>query len=230
MDKIMNVINDIWAIGLVRFIVFIVIGFVLGLVASILVTKLLSLLKLDKKLEKLGVNEGPVGTSMSLIGKLVFLIVFLMFLPQALGALGITNATGPINGFVSAFVGYLPKIVAAAILLYVGIFLAQIIGQRIAVQRNRGLLRVVKLHPILLVTQHQIAVIGHHLGDHKGRGFFNHLGYANILPCFGRIGAWLTWAFGIGSAGAEQRQQHGGDAKKYQNSFHGIVTFHEKIR
>ncbi len=132
-DTVMGYIRDVWAIGFVRFIVYLLVAFLAGGIASWVVRKLLKLLKLDKKLDKWGVNEGALGTSMKFVGKLVFLIVFLLFLPNALEAIGITSVTGPINGFVSTFINYLPNIVAAIILVYVGVLVAQILGQIVSV-------------------------------------------------------------------------------------------------
>lgn len=132
-DKIMGYLEDIWAIGLVRFIIYLVIAFLVAGIASWLVTKLFKLVKLDKKFDKWGLNEGQFGTSMKFVGKLVYLIVFLLLLPNALEAIGITSVTGPINGFVTSIINYLPNIIAAVILVYVGILVAQILGQVVSV-------------------------------------------------------------------------------------------------
>lgn len=133
MEKVMEIIQSIWAIDLVRFIVYLLVAFIAAGVAKLIVTKLLKLIKLDKKFDKWGINEGQVGTSMSFVGKLVYLIVFLLFLPSALEALGIEGASAPITGFVSTFIDYLPRIIAAVIVVYVGIFVAQILGHIVAV-------------------------------------------------------------------------------------------------
>ena len=133
MENVLNVIKQIWSISLVQFIVYLGIAFLAAWICKIIVVKLLRLLKLDKKLDKWGVNEGHVGTSMKFIGKLTFLIVFLLFLPTALNSLGIQSVNEPINSFVGAFIGYLPKIIAAGILIYVGIFIAIILGQVVSV-------------------------------------------------------------------------------------------------
>jgi hypothetical protein len=143
-DKFMDVVESIWAIDLVRFIVYLLLAFVFAAIAKFVAVKLLKLIKLDKLLDKWGVNEGYVGTSLSLVGKLVYIIVFLLFLPSALNALGLHEVSGPISGMVSQFVNYLPNIVAAGILIYVGIFIALIIGQIVAV-----LLRKTKLDSLL---------------------------------------------------------------------------------
>ena len=133
MDQIMEIIEQIWAIDLVRFIVFLLAAFIAAGIAKLLVTKVLKLIKVDKLFDKWGINDGPVGTSMNFVGRLVYLIVFLMFLPSALDALGLTSVSDPISGFVTSFVDYLPRIIAAVILVYVGIFVALIVGQIVKV-------------------------------------------------------------------------------------------------
>ena len=133
MDKFMEIVEKIWSIDLVRFLVYLIIAFLAAGIAKFIVTKLLKLVKLDKLLDKWGVNEGQIGTSMSLVGKLVYIIVFLLFLPSALSSLGLVEVSGPISGLASQFISYLPNIIAAGILLYVGIFVAIIIGQIVAV-------------------------------------------------------------------------------------------------
>ena len=133
MDKFMNVVNQIWAINLVRFIVYLALAFGAAALACWLVTKLLKLVKLDKKFDKWGINEGVAGTSMKFVGKLVYLIVFLIFLPSALEAIGVHSVSSPLGQFVSTFISYVPKIIAAVILVYVGILVAQILGQIVSV-------------------------------------------------------------------------------------------------
>ena len=133
MDKFMQIVDQIWAISLVRFVVYLLLAFTVAGITKFIVTKLLKLIKLDKVFDKWGINEGPVGTSMSLIGKLVYIIVFLLFLPPALNALGLHSVSGPVSSIASSFINYLPNIIAAGILVYVGIFIAIIIGQIVAV-------------------------------------------------------------------------------------------------
>lgn len=154
MDKIMEIIQNIWSIGLVQFIVYLALAFLVAALAQIIVVSLLKLLKLDKKFDKWGINEGRVGTSLSLIGKLVFLVVFLLFLPPALNALGLSSVAGPLSGIVSSIVGYLPNLLGAGILLYVGILLAIIIGQLLGV-----LLSKTKIDSIITRNEDKKAVL-----------------------------------------------------------------------
>lgn len=132
-ERFLFTLREIWAIGLLRFVVFLVLAFVAANVVSKLVTKLLKKLKLDEKLDKWGIHEGTAGTSMKFIGKLVYLLVFLAFLPSALEAIGIGSIAGTISRFVSAFVDYLPNILAAVVLVYVGVLVARLLGQVVSV-------------------------------------------------------------------------------------------------
>ena len=131
--KIGNILSSIWANAFIKALVFLIIAFVAAGLASFLAKKLCRMLKLDAKLDKWGVNEGQVGTSINFIGKLVYLIVFLLFLPAALNALGLEGVSEPITGFVSTCIGYLPNILFALILIFVGIFVGQILAQIVTV-------------------------------------------------------------------------------------------------
>ena len=133
MDKFLEIVNKIWAIGVVRFLVYIALAFLAAGIASWLVKKVLKLIKLDKKLDKWGVDGGVFGTFTKFIGKIVFLVVFLLFLPSALEAIGVTSASGPISGLANTFISYIPNIIAAAVLIYVGVMVAQILGQIVSV-------------------------------------------------------------------------------------------------
>ena len=133
MSEFLYTLQNIWSIGFVRFLVFLVLAFVAAKIVSGLVTKLLKALKLDEKFDKWGIHEGTAGTSMQFVGKLVYLVVFLSFATNALEAIGVTAIANPIGNFVSAFVHYLPNVVAAVVLVYVGILVAQILGQIVSV-------------------------------------------------------------------------------------------------
>lgn len=132
-EDLMYYWNNIWSVGLVRFVVFLALAFVAATVAGKVVSKLLKLVKLDEKFDKWGINEGAAGTSTKFIEKLVYLVVFLCFVPSALSAIGINSVAESVSNFVYAFIGYIPNIIAAVILVYVGVLVAQILGQIVSV-------------------------------------------------------------------------------------------------
>ncbi len=152
MDKFLETVRDIWSISFVQALVYLIVAFVAAGVASALVKGLCKVLKLDAKLDKLGVNEGQVGTSIKFIGKLVYLVVFMLFLPSALSALGLHAVSAPITGFVSTIVNYIPNIIAALILVFVGIYIGQLITQIV----------------IVLLAKTKIDVIAQKMGAKEG--------------------------------------------------------------
>ena len=62
----------------------------------------------------------------SIIGNLVFAIVFLLFLPGALDKLGVDSVASPISGMARKFVEFIPRIIAAIIIVVFGYFLSKL--------------------------------------------------------------------------------------------------------
>ena len=128
MDKFLESVEKLWDNSLIKALVYLALAFILAALASFITKKIFKFIKLDAKLDKWGVNEGQDGTAAKFIGKLVFLIVFLLFLPAVLGALGLESVSKPISDFAATFIDYLPNIIAAALLIFVGIFVGQILS------------------------------------------------------------------------------------------------------
>ena len=57
-NSIMGWVDRIWSIGFVQFLVYLALAFIAGWIASAIVKAIFKGLKLDKKLDKWGVNEG----------------------------------------------------------------------------------------------------------------------------------------------------------------------------
>lgn len=126
MDNFLNTLNEIWEISFVRALAYLLIALVLGWIASFIVRKLLTLV-IPKSRQRKWEERG--STAVKLTGKLIFLIVFLLFLPSVLEALGLESVSDPITEFASTFLSYIPNIVAAAILIFIGIFIGQILEE-----------------------------------------------------------------------------------------------------
>ncbi len=133
MDKILETIKKIWDNNFVKAAAYLVLAIVVAWIAALIVKKLFKLVGLDKKLDKWGVRSGQEKGASKFIGKLTFLIVFLLFFPAVLDALGLRGVTEPIMKFVDTFISYIPNIIAAAVLIFVGIFIGQILSEVIAV-------------------------------------------------------------------------------------------------
>ena len=123
--------------SVVTAIILLIVAYLAAMIAKGIVVKGLKLLKLEKYTDKLGVVDEVTGSSLEFIGKLVFVIVFLMFLPAVLDRLGMQNVSNTISGLVSQFVNFIPNILAAILILVFGVFIAKIIRQLIASMLKR---------------------------------------------------------------------------------------------
>ena len=124
MDKILDTVEKLWQNPIVKSLIYLAIAIVSAWISAFIVKRILRLFKFDSW----GINEGQSGTALKFIGKLTFLIVFLLFLPAVLGALGLEGISDPITDFASTFINYIPNIIAAAILIFLGIFIGQILS------------------------------------------------------------------------------------------------------
>lgn len=131
MDKILEMLDTLWESPFVKALAYLIIALVSAFIISFIVKKIFRFTGLEKKLDSWGINEGERGTAQKFIGKLVFLIVFLLFLPSVLGALGLESVSEPITDFANVFISYIPRIIAATILVFIGIFVGRILSRLI---------------------------------------------------------------------------------------------------
>lgn len=116
--------------SLIYAVLLLILAFIVAKIAKNIVIKALKHLKFERFTDKLGVADEASGSSLEFIGKLVYIIVFLLFMPGVLSKLGFQgDATSPITSLVTQFFGYVPNIIAAAIIVAIGLFVARIIKQ-----------------------------------------------------------------------------------------------------
>lgn len=102
-----------------------------GIIASIAqscVKKLLGKKKISEFLAKVDGNEGA-GSTATFIAKLVYLIVFLMFVPGIMGMLHADSVGQPVLALLNSVWGFVPNILAAIIVLLVGSSIARLVRQ-----------------------------------------------------------------------------------------------------
>jgi hypothetical protein len=110
----------------------IILAFIAYIVATIVRSVVVSALGAANLDARMGNVSGQAG-SMSLtktIGEIVFYLIFLIFLPGILAALGLDSVLAPISALVNSIVGAIPNIIAAAVLLIISYFIGTIL-QRI---------------------------------------------------------------------------------------------------
>lgn len=112
----------VWAV------LILLVAFIVASIVKSLVLKLIDKTKLQDVLTKAD-TEGKPGSAKEFIGKLVYLLVFLLFVPGIFSALGLGNVMSPISHILDTIWGYVPNVVAAAIVLVVGNLIAKLVRQ-----------------------------------------------------------------------------------------------------
>ncbi len=110
-------------------IILLVVAFIAAGIVKSLVRKLLKAVKAEKFLSKLGVKDTATNSSIEFVAKLAYFVTFLLFLPGVLDKLGMQSVSSPITGMVNSFLAFVPKLVAAGIIVAVGIFIANIVKE-----------------------------------------------------------------------------------------------------
>ncbi len=108
-------------------VILLVIAFIAADIVKKLVLKLFGFAKVDALLAKIGIKDEAAKNAKNFVAKLVYFITFLLFLPGVLDKLGMHSVSAPITSLANNFLSFLPKLVAAGIILAVGIFVANIV-------------------------------------------------------------------------------------------------------
>ena len=109
-------------------ILLLIIGYLVAKGIGIAITKLLEKLGLDKLTERSGVASAVQSTGMdtsasAIIGKIVYWLIFLLFMIAAADSLGLPRVSDTIKGFVQ----YLPKLIGALLVVIIGLFAAHLV-------------------------------------------------------------------------------------------------------
>ena len=108
------------------------IGWVLALLARAIVRRLLRRVGLDRLAERLGIDQalGQLGIEMpfsSILGRVVYWLILLVFVLAAANRLGLMGLTEALR----VFIGYLPSVLAAALILFLGVVLGRFLGNAV---------------------------------------------------------------------------------------------------
>nr|WP_313015707.1 mechanosensitive ion channel [Moraxella sp. CTOTU48841] len=98
-------------------------GWVLATVARSALSNVLSRTSVDEKLS----SEAGVPHMSDSIANLVYWFILLMFLPMVLQQLGVTGLLAPINGMISKALSYIPNLIGAGVIIFVGFVIAKIL-------------------------------------------------------------------------------------------------------
>ena len=110
--------------------ILLLVAWLLATALRFLVKKAVSLTKLDERLSKYGaLEEGERVTFGESLATAVFWLVFLLFLPAVLSALGISEIAIPLQGVLDELFGVIPDLLAAGIVFLIGWFIARVLFQ-----------------------------------------------------------------------------------------------------
>lgn len=115
--------TEAWAV--IKAALLLILAFVVAAIVKSLVVKLFTRTKLSAVLKKS--DEANEGNTIEFIGKLAHLLVFLLFIPGIFGSLGMNEISMPILNLSNIMWGYIPNILAAVIVLWVGLFIAKLV-------------------------------------------------------------------------------------------------------
>ncbi|WP_305180094.1 mechanosensitive ion channel, partial [Faecalibaculum rodentium] len=113
----------------IKAVLLLVLAFIVAAIAKSLIVKLLSRTKLAtlKGTGEGAENQGP--KTIDLIGKLVQLVVFLLFVPGIFEILGMTQVSAPVLTLLNTVWGYVPNILFCVIILWIGFYVARLVRE-----------------------------------------------------------------------------------------------------
>lgn len=108
------------------------VGWLLALLGRAIVSGLLRRVGLDRLAERLGIEQAlsqlGIETSISrILGRIVYWFILLIFILAATNRLGLVGVTEALR----VFIGYLPSVLAAALILFLGVVLGRFLGNAV---------------------------------------------------------------------------------------------------
>ena len=141
-------VNDLSAFlpRLLTAIVLIIVAFILAAIVRAVVRRVLTAAHLDQRLSGQAASStrnGAVTVAASgesptqVISNLVYWLIILLFLPAILNALSIGGLLLPFQNMVDKLLAFLPNLLAAALILVVGLFVARLVRQLVIALLSR---------------------------------------------------------------------------------------------
>ncbi len=94
-----------------------------------LVEKTLKILGIDKAFQKANIDGAKRNSFVDFMGKLAYLVTFVLFVPGIFQKLGLTGVAEPVVAMMNKLLVYLPNIIAAAIILIIGLLVAKVVRE-----------------------------------------------------------------------------------------------------
>ena len=116
-----------WAI--IRAVLLLLVAFLCAKIVKSLVNKALSKTKWGAGGSGSDTASEGRGKTVDFLGRLMYLLVFLLFVPGIFDSLGLGEMSAPILNLLNTMWGYLPNVLAAVIVLWVGFFIAKLVRE-----------------------------------------------------------------------------------------------------
>jgi len=104
------------------------VAWIVATILKFLVIRVLNVTRLDERLGEKVTGKKASNMNES-IGKAVFWLVFLVFIPSILSNLGMAEVGASVNGLVEQMLAFIPGVIGAAIIIFLGSLLARIVRQ-----------------------------------------------------------------------------------------------------
>ncbi len=118
-----------YAMKILGVILLLVIAWVMASLVKKVVVKVLMKMNMDQHLAK-GTEPFSLETGkerVASIGKIIYLLVFVLFVPSILDRLDMKSVSQPITNMMNNLLGFIPSLIGAAVVLFAGFFVAKII-------------------------------------------------------------------------------------------------------
>jgi small-conductance mechanosensitive channel len=121
-----------WLPGLAAALLLLFVGWIVARLVQFLTRNILARLGLDRLSERAGLSQvfsqaGLVSSASDLLARLVYWLVMLVFLLAATESLGLVGVVEILRGFVN----YLPRVLAATVILILGSLLARLVSDAV---------------------------------------------------------------------------------------------------
>lgn len=115
--------------NVVKALLLFLLAWIIAVVVKKLVQKLLLKLNLDKTLSK---GKSPADPKygkerVENIAQIVYFLVFILFIPSILDSLNMNSVSAPISNMMDKLLGFIPNLIGAGIIIFIGYFIAKII-------------------------------------------------------------------------------------------------------
>ncbi len=107
-----------------------VVAWILASLVRFVITRVFTTLKLDERLSsQADIEAGDQAAMSNTIANVAYWLIFLLFLPAIVGALGLEGLLEPMRNMVDEILGVLPDIIGAGVILFIGWLVARIVRQ-----------------------------------------------------------------------------------------------------